>query len=61
MTERILTVAQTAELLQVNYETCRDWIKRGMLPGRKIGRVWRILESDLRDFISRGDRPQAQE
>ena len=52
--DRILTVEQAAELLQVSYETARGWIQTGKIPGRKIGRVWRVLESDLLRFISTG-------
>jgi len=36
--DRILTTEQVAELLQVHYETARKYIKRGLVPGRKIGR-----------------------
>ena len=52
--DRILTVEQAAELLQVHYETVRRWMVNGEIPGRKIGRGWRIVESDLKRWISEG-------
>ena len=41
---RILTVEQAAELLQLRAETVRRLLSKGELPGRKIGRKWRIPE-----------------
>ena len=57
----ILTTEQVAKLLQVHYETARKYIKRGLVPGRKIGRGWRVVESDLRRFISEGHALQQPE
>ncbi len=56
--DRILTVEQAAELLQVHYETARKYIKKGLIPGRKIGKSWRVVESDLKRFISEGQALQ---
>lgn len=47
----ILTVEQAAAKLQVRPNTVRDWLKKGRIPGRKIGRVYRILESDIEAFV----------
>jgi excisionase family DNA binding protein len=51
--ERLFTVAQVAERLQVNPETVRRWLRtgelRGILLGRKAG--FRVAESDLKAFI----------
>ena len=52
--DRILTVEQAAELLQINYETCRRYLNAGKIPGRKIGKQWRVVESDLKRFIAEG-------
>ncbi len=53
--ERWLTVEQIAELLQVNPETVRRWIRSGELPvldlgGPKTG--YRIKRSEVDSFIS---------
>ncbi len=38
----VLTLAQAAELLQVKTETLRYWLIDGVVPGRKIGKFWRL-------------------
>jgi excisionase family DNA binding protein len=65
MAERLLTVSQVAERMQVNPETVRRWLRsgrlRGSLPGGdKAG--WRISEADLQRFIDEsvpGEEPQS--
>lgn len=54
MASRILTVPQAAEKLQMNPSIVRDYLRLGKLPGRKVGRAWRVLESDLEQWISTG-------
>jgi len=51
-------VEQAAELLKVNYETARRWVKTGGIPDRKIGKVWRVVESDLSRFMAEGHTSQ---
>ena len=53
--ERLLTVEQVAERLQVHIETVRRWLRSGELEGRDLGhRVgYRVRESDLEEFIER--------
>jgi excisionase family DNA binding protein len=48
---RALTVEQAAEYLQLSPYTVRQWLRDGKIPGRKIGRVYRILESDLAALV----------
>ncbi|MDO8585432.1 MAG: helix-turn-helix domain-containing protein [Armatimonadota bacterium] len=48
---RALTVEQAAEYLQLSPYTVRQWLRSGKIPGRKIGRVYRILESDLEALV----------
>jgi len=54
---RALTVEQAAEYLQLSPYTIRQWLRTGKLPGRKIGRVYRILDSDLEALVG-ADRSQ---
>lgn len=51
--ERLLTIAQVAERLQLTENTIRKYVRAGSLPALKAGRVWRVRESDLLEFISR--------
>jgi excisionase family DNA binding protein len=60
-TDRILTTDEVAELMRVSYNTARKWIKLGRIPGRKIGRVWRVVESDLIAFVAGGVKPIAEQ
>jgi len=49
---RILTIEQAAELLQVPPRTVLNGLRRGRIPGRKIGREWRISEMALHLFLA---------
>ncbi|MCC6643711.1 helix-turn-helix domain-containing protein [Candidatus Peregrinibacteria bacterium] len=51
MQERILTPEQVAQILQVHQFTVLKFIKQGRLIASKIGRVYRIRESDLESFL----------
>ncbi|MCX6377355.1 MAG: helix-turn-helix domain-containing protein [Armatimonadetes bacterium] len=53
---QVLTVEQAAKKLQLTPRTVREYLKHGMIPGRKLGRSWRILETELEWFLS-GSRP----
>lgn len=61
MASRILTVPQAAEKLQMNADIVRDHLRLGKLPGRKVGKAWRVLESDLERWISEGQGERRQE
>lgn len=54
-----ITVEQAAQRLQVKPNTIRTWIKQGRIPGRKIGRVYRIPEEALDQLVS-GPSPVKQ-
>ncbi len=47
MNEEILTIEEAAQLLKVNPETIRRWIRRGELPVIKRGNVVRIRKTTL--------------
>jgi excisionase family DNA binding protein len=48
VSEKLLTIPEAAELLQLHPETVRNWIRDGRLPGgMKLGRLWRIRLSAL--------------
>ncbi len=54
---RILTVEQAAEILQLNPQVVREYLRKGKLPGRKIGRHWRVSEDVLSSAL--GAEPEA--
>ena len=49
---RLLTPEQVAENLQLHHLTVLKFIKNKKLKSIKIGRVYRIREVDLSDFLS---------
>ena len=51
MIPRLLTIPQTAELLQVSEKKVRRLIKSGELVAHRVGRQLRISEGDLRQFL----------
>ncbi|GAI53279.1 unnamed protein product, partial [marine sediment metagenome] len=40
-----------AQRLKLHPNTLRRYAKEGKLPAMKFGRVWRIEEEDLKDFM----------
>lgn len=55
MDERVLTVNQVAERLQVDAQTVRRWLRNGDLVGIPFGgrTGWRVTESELQAFLDR--------
>ena len=51
--ENILTVQQVADKLHVSVLTVRRYIKSKKLSASKIGKGYRILESDLLNFLKK--------
>lgn len=53
MTEQLLTPEQVAERLQMSKLTIMDYLRKGKLKGIKFGRIWRIKEEALEEFINK--------
>ena len=51
MIEKLLTPEQVAESLQISKITVMTYLRTGKIKGIKVGRLWRIQECDLRDFL----------
>jgi len=51
--EKLLTVNETAKILRLNPETVARYIREGKIPAIKFGRVWRVEEKDLEEFIKK--------
>lgn len=56
--EKIYTPEMAAEMLHVSTLTLRKWLRGGQLTGVKVGRQWRIRESDLKLFLEYGQRDE---
>jgi excisionase family DNA binding protein len=51
MPEKLLTVKQVQEVLDLSERSIFRLIKSGELKGFKVGREWRFEESDVTSFI----------
>ena len=49
-----MTTEEAAVLLRVSTKTILGLANRGTLPGRKVGRAWRFLRSDLVAYVHDG-------
>ena len=47
----VLTLKEVAERLKLHPNTLRRYAKEGKLSAMKFGRVWRIEEEDLKEFM----------
>ena len=54
--DRFLTVKEICGILRVKRGTAIRWIRAGKLRAFKVGggRLWRIRERDLREFVKGG-------
>jgi len=53
MQDPVLTVEQAAAVLHLHPFTLLKFIRAGKLKASKLGRVYRIRESALEDFLNR--------
>ena len=58
--ERLLSLEDVADRLQVSDQSVRRWIKAGKLAAYKPGLEWRISPSDLEDFLEIRSYPKVQ-
>ena len=54
-----LSLHEVAEILDVHYMTAYRYVRLGMLPARQKGRSWRILRTDLDEYLAK-DEPRTQ-
>jgi excisionase family DNA binding protein len=52
------TTEETADALKVRVETVRRWLRDGTITGRKLGKSWRIAESEIAKL---GDAEKSQQ
>jgi excisionase family DNA binding protein len=49
--DRLLTLREAAEVLRLNPRTVRQYVNRGEIEGRIIGKRWRFRRADLDAFF----------
>ena len=50
--DKILNVEHIAKFFGVSRKTVWEWCKHGKLPAFKIGKEWKIRQSDLQKIIN---------
>ena len=51
--EKLLSIEEVAEILDLEYKTIYRLIRGGELPAARIGRVYRVNRADLEAFLER--------
>ena len=51
--ERLLTLQEAAEMLRLSTRTVREYLKRGEIKGKLIGKRWRFRRADLDAFFEK--------
>ena len=46
-----MTIQEVADKLRISYASASRLVQSGDLPGFKVGRLWRVRESDFKAFI----------
>ena len=49
--DRLYTIREAAEFLRLNTRTVREYLKRGEIKGKIIGKQWRFRRADLDAFF----------
>jgi excisionase family DNA binding protein len=57
---RVFTIDEVAEILKVNPRTVNRLIERGELKAAKVGRVYRITEQALNEFLNLPDATEEE-
>jgi excisionase family DNA binding protein len=53
--DEILTVGQISKLLKLHQRTIYKLVRNGMIPGRRVGKKWRFLRSEIMKFLEKKD------
>jgi excisionase family DNA binding protein len=53
--EQLLSPEEVAERLAISPKTVRDYLREGCIKAMKVGKLWRVRESDLQQYL-KGDR-----
>lgn len=48
--DKLYTVEEVSKMLNIHPNTIRLWLKNGNLKGLKVGRYWRVKDSQLQEF-----------
>lgn len=52
----IMTITQVADYLKISEITTYKLVQEGKIPAFKVGRHWRVMKEDLKEFIDKQKR-----
>ena len=52
MPNEVMTIEEAASFLRVSKNTVYGYVRRGIIPARKIGKVWRLSRVALEAWLS---------
>lgn len=52
--KKFFSIEEVADMLQVNYQLVYNMVRKGEIPAIRIGKLYRILEEDFKDFLVKG-------
>jgi PTS system nitrogen regulatory IIA component len=59
--ERLMSIKEVAEYLQVDMSTLYLWSQRGQIPAMKVGKMWRFRRSEIDAWLDEHRKPPAKE
>ena len=57
---KLYTVEDLADILEVQERTIRNYLKDGLLKGRKLARRWYVTEENLREYFEQPEPAQIE-
>lgn len=59
--KQILNVVEAAAFLGLSAFTVREYAKRGTIPARKVGKMWRFYRDDLAAMVRMKEDPAPEQ
>jgi excisionase family DNA binding protein len=55
----VMTIEEVAAFLKISETTAYQLVRAGEIKGRKVGREWRFLKSEIVDWLKKGGESQS--
>jgi excisionase family DNA binding protein len=59
MARKLFTPEQAASQLAVSPRSIREWLRKGKLKGVRAGRLWRIRDCDIEEFVKQSSEDES--
>jgi len=51
--DNLLTPTEVADKLRISVYTVKNYLRKGIIKGIKVGDLWRVREEDLEEFVKK--------